>query len=80
MQNDPRPDERPPEERPRMLRLLFEVPTDGLHDLVELLTPLKHIAYRSDLWLTRDDAASTRSSENGVSESASLKNDDERST
>ena len=76
MQNDPRPDERPPEERPRMLRLLFEVPTDGLHDLVELLTPLKHIAYRSDLWLTRDES-SPRSSENGVSDSASLKNVDE---
>lgn len=65
MHNDPKPDERPPE-GPQMLRLLFEVPADGLRDLVALLAPLKHIAYRSDLWLTREDA-STRSTDNGTS-------------
>ena len=66
MQNDPKPDERPPE-RPQMLRLLFEVPADGLRDLVELLAPLKHIAYRSDLWLTREDASTRATSDNGSS-------------
>lgn len=53
----------------RTLRFVFEVPTEGLHDLVQLLAPLKHIAYRSDLWLTQRDEASTRS-DNGLGEGA----------
>jgi hypothetical protein len=55
-------------EQPRMMRLVLEVPcTDGVRDLVAFLAPLKHIAYRSDLWLTaRDD--STRTSDNGMPE------------
>lgn len=76
MHSDPKSDE-PTAEGSRMLRLLFEVPTDGLHDLVQLLAPLKHIAYRSDLWLTQRDEASTRSSDNGIGEGAPLKSVDE---
>jgi len=78
MHNDASPENQPPEESPRMLRLLFEVPTDGLHDLVTLLTPLKHIAYRSDLWLTRDDSAPKSSDNGSLSDSPSLKSDEEK--
>jgi hypothetical protein len=43
--------------------VVFEV--NDLRELRELLEPLKHIAYRSDLWLTaRGDQA--RASENGT--------------
>lgn len=69
-------DEHETSAEPRMLRLVLEVPADGFHDLVALLAPLKHIAYRSDLWLTerRDEGPpSPRSSDNGVAE-----NDDKR--
>jgi len=55
-------DEGAPE--PRMLRFVLEMPADGLKELIELLTPLAHVAYRSDLWLTeRREGGASRSND-----------------